>query len=247
MPHVESADDTSENNMVKLEDAIVAKYVHAGVHFEILVDPDLALKLKKGLVVSMNDLLATDDIYEDARKSERQTEGKIMKAFGTTDVREIAIKIIKEGEVQLTTEQRRVLKEEKRRAIIDFISKNSMNPQTQAPHPPLRIENALAELKIQIDEFKDVPTQVNDILPKLRKLLPISMDKIQVAVKVPVQYAASALNVLHKFELKKQEWQNDGSLIAVVEIPCGMKQELFEKLNHATHGEVVTKLLEKTE
>ncbi len=230
--------------MVKLEDAIVAKYVHAGVHFEILVDPDLALKLKKGQPVNMDDLLATDDIYEDAKKSERQTEEKILKAFGTTDVRQIALKIVKDGEVQLTTEQRRALKEEKRKAIVEFISKNAMNPQTGAPHPPLRIENALAELKIQVDEFKDIPTQVNDILPKLRALLPISMEKVQVAVRVPVMYTAQALNVLHKYGMKSQEWQNDGSLIAVVEIPGGMKQELFEKLNHATHGEVVTKLLE---
>ncbi|MBM3282389.1 MAG: ribosome assembly factor SBDS [Candidatus Diapherotrites archaeon] len=230
--------------MVKLEQAIVAKYVHAGVHFEILVDPDLALKMKKGLVVSLDDLLATDDVYEDAKKSERQTESQILKVFGTLDIREIAPKIIREGEIQLTTEQRRQLKEEKRKAIIDFIAKNAMNPQTQAPHPPLRIETALNELKIQVDEFKDIPTQVNDILPKLRKLLPISMDKIQVAVKVPVQYVTQALSVLHKFELKKQEWQSDGSLIAVVEIPGGMKQELFEKLNHATHGDVVTKIME---
>lgn len=224
----------------------MAKYVHAGVHFEILVDPDLALKMKKGMVVSLDDLLATDDVYEDAKKSERQTESQILKVFGTLDIREIAPKIIREGEIQLTTEQRRQLKEEKRKAIIDFLAKNAMNPQTQTPHPPLRIETALNELKIQVDEFKDIPTQVNDILPKLRKLLPISMDKIQVAVKVPVQYVTPALNVLHKFELKKQEWQSDGSLIAVVEIPGGMKQELFEKLNHATHGDVVTKIMEKT-
>lgn len=232
--------------MVKLEEAIVAKYVHAGVHFEILVDPDLALKLKKGQAVNMDDLLATDDIYEDAKKSERQEEDKILKVFGTLDVKVIALKIIREGEVQLTTEQRRALKEEKRKAIIDFISKNAMNPQTQAPHPPLRIETALNELKIQIDEFKDIATQVNEILPKLRTLLPISLDKIQIVVRVPVMYTAQALNVLHKYNMKNQEWQNDGSLIAVVEIPGGMKQELFEKLNHATHGEVVTKILEKT-
>ncbi len=231
--------------MVKLEEAIVAKYVHAGVHFEILVDPDLALKLKKGQPVNMDDLLATDDIYEDAKKSQRQTEDQIIKAFGTMDVRQIALKIIKDGEVQLTTEQRRTLKEEKRKAIVEFISKNAINPQTQAPHPPLRIETALAELKIQIDEFKDIPAQVNEILPKLRTLLPISMDKIQIAIKVPVQYTGPALNVLHKYGMKTQEWQNDGSLITVVEIPGGMKQELFEKLNHATHGEVVTKLVEK--
>lgn len=232
-------------NMVKLEEAVVAKYSKGKDHFEILVDPDLALKLKRGQAVSMDDLLATDEIYSDAKKAERAEEVDIQKVFGKIDIREIAKKIIIEGEVQLTTEQRRVLREEKRKSIIEFIAKNAMNPQTQTPHPPARIETAINELKITVDEFKDVPTQVNEILPRLRQLLPISLEKIQVGVRVPVQYVSATLNVLHKFDIKKQEWQNDGGLIAVIELPGGMKQELFDKLNQASHGEVATKLLDK--
>lgn len=231
--------------MVKLEDAIIARFTKEGKTFEILVDPDLALKMKRNQSVSMDDLVATDTIYSDAKKGDEAKEGDVKKVFGTTDIREIAPKIIKDGEVQLTTEQRRQLREEKRLMIIDFIAKNAMNPQTGAPHPPLRIETALAELKIQVDEFKDVNTQVNDILPKLRRLLPISMDRVQVAIRVPVSFASPALNLLHKYELKKQEWQNDGSLIAVIEVAGGMRQELFDKLNHLSHGQITTKLLEK--
>ncbi len=233
------------NHMVKLEEAIIARYTKDGNHFELLVDPDLALKLKRGHSVSIGDLLASDEIYSDAKKGEEQSASLVEKTFGTNDVREIAQKIVKEGEVHLTTEQRRALREEKRKVIVDFISRNAINPQTQAPHPPLRIETALNELKVQVDEFKDVNTQVNEILPALRRLLPISMDKLQIAIKVPPQFASPALNLLHGFEVRKQEWQNDGSLIAVIELPGGMKQELFEKLNHLSHGQVTTKLLEK--
>ncbi len=232
-------------SMVKLEDTVIARYTHAGNHFEILVDPKLALALKRGQEVDMDNLLATDEVFSDARKETRQSESMINKVFGTTDINTIAKKIIQEGEVQLTTEQRRELREEKRKAIVDFIARNAMNPQSQSPHPPIRIENAMTEAKIQVDEFKDVMQQVNEIIPKLRRLLPISMERIQVAIKVPAQYASPALTVLHKFGLKKQEWQNDGGLIAVVEIPGGMKQELFDKLNHVSHGGVTTKLLEK--
>ncbi|MEK6902784.1 MAG: hypothetical protein AABX02_04330, partial [archaeon] len=39
--------------MVKLEEAVVAKYTKGKDHFEILVDPDLALKLKRGQAVNM--------------------------------------------------------------------------------------------------------------------------------------------------------------------------------------------------
>ena len=76
--------------MVKLEDAVIARYVNAGNHFEILVDPDLALKMKRGQSVSMHDLLAADQVYSDARKAEAQSESLVKKVFGTTDVHVIA-------------------------------------------------------------------------------------------------------------------------------------------------------------
>ncbi|MEK6970893.1 MAG: ribosome assembly factor SBDS [archaeon] len=230
--------------MVKLEDAVVARYSKDGLSFEILVDPDLALKMKRGHSVSLDDLVATDTIYSDAKKGDESPESDIQRVFGTLDIREIAPIIVKEGEVHLTTAQRKELREEKRKAIIDFISRNAMNPQTGTPHPPVRIENALSELKVQFDEFRDVASQVNDILPKLRRLLPISMEKVQVAVRVPPSFASPALNVLHGYDMKKQEWQGDGSLIAVIEIPGGMQQELFDRLNRLSHGQITTKRLD---
>ncbi|MDZ4256220.1 MAG: ribosome assembly factor SBDS [archaeon] len=231
--------------MVQLEDAVIARLSKSGTRFEVLVDPDLALQVRRGQTVSNHDLLAVEKIFVDARAGDEATESDLQHAFGTKDAREIALKIVKDGEVQLTTEQRKHLREEKRRQIIAFIAQNAFNPQTNTPHPPLRIEHALEEAKVHVDEFKDVTSQVNDIIPKLRQILPISMEKITVGVKVPPQYAGAALNVLHSYGLKQQEWQSDGSLVALVEIPGGMKQELFDRLNHATKGEVVTKLIQK--
>jgi ribosome maturation protein SDO1 len=231
--------------MVQLEEAVIARYSHAGHEFELLVDPALALKMKKGQSVSLDDLLAAETIFVDARKGKEQSEAIVKEVFGTNDIREIAPKIIKEGEVQLTTEQRKELREQKWKEIIDFISRNAVNPQTNSPHPPARIEIALNEAKVHVDEFKDTAEQVNEILPKLRRLLPISMEKSQIGIKIPPSFVAKALNILHRYDMKKQEWQNDGSLIAVVELAAGMRQELFDKLNHLSHGEIVTKLLDK--
>ncbi len=233
--------------MVKLEDAVIARYSHAGHHFELLVDPDLALRMKKGQSVSLDDLLAAETIFVDARKGKEQSESLVKEVFGTNDIREIAPKIVKEGEVQLTTEQRKTLREQKWKELVDFISRNAVNPQTNSPHPPQRIENALNEAKIHLDEFKDIQEQLSDILPKIRRLIPISMEKSLVALKIPPLHVAKALNILHHYDMKKQEWQNDGSLIAVVEIAAGMRQELFEKLNGISHGEIISKLMEKSD
>ncbi len=231
--------------MVKLEDAVIARIEKNNEKFEILVDPELALKLKKGESVSFNDLMAIDTVFKDAKKGSTQSPEALSKAFGSTDVNVIARKIILDGEVQLTTEQRRHMREAKRREIVEIIARNAINPQTNAPHPPKRIETALEEAKIHIDEGKSAEEQIPAILKELKKIIPISFEKQQIAVKVSAEHAGRVSAFLHKHELKKEQWLNDGSLIAVVEMPAGLRAEFITELNHLTHGMVETKILEE--
>lgn len=230
--------------MVKLEDAVIARMNKGEMKFEILVDPELAMELKKGMNVNMDELLAFETIFKDANKGEDASEQNIAKAFGTTDVKEVAKKIILLGEVQLTTAQRKEMLEARRKEVIATISRDAINPQTNAPHPPLRIENAMNEAKITIDPFKSANEQIPAILKEIRKLIPISFEKMRIAVRISAEFAGKANVILHKYELKQEEWQNDGSLVAIVEVPAGMKAQLFDELNHLTHGTVETKLLE---
>ncbi|MDP6671219.1 MAG: ribosome assembly factor SBDS [archaeon] len=231
--------------MVKLEEAVTARMEKNGEKFEILVDPDLALKLKKGESVSFNDLLAIDTVFKDAAKGSTQSPEVLTTAFGTTEINEVAEKIIREGDVQLTTEQRKHMREAKRLEVIQIISRNAMNPQTNAPHPPKRIEIAMEEAKIHVDAGKSAEEQVQEILNELKKIIPISLEKQRIAVKVTAQQAGRVSAFLHKYELKKEAWQNDGSLIAVVEMAAGMRSDFLNELNHLTHGDVETKILEK--
>ena len=230
--------------MVKLEEAVTARLESHGERFEVLVDPDLAFKLKKGEKVDFAELLAVETVFKDAAKGSAQSPEAINRVFGSTDVAEAAKRIILQGTVQLTTEQRKRIREAREREVIEFIAKNAMNPQTNAPHPSRRIENALEEAKIRIDESKSVEEQMPGILKELKRVLPLSMEHLQLAVKVPAEHSGRASTVLHRYKLVREEWQNDGSVIAVVELPAGMKQDFLSELNAVCHGDVETKILQ---
>ncbi|MCR4335431.1 MAG: ribosome assembly factor SBDS [archaeon] len=230
--------------MVRTEDAVIARYEHSGEKFEILVDPDLAMDLKHGKDINFDDLLAADTVFKDAKKGEDKSEETLQKVFHTTDVKEIAKIIIMEGEVQLTTDQRRAITEKKRKEIVTFISRNAINPQTNTPHPVQRIENALNEIKFNVDLNKTVKEQIAEVVKEIKKILPLSMEKLKIAVRVPAQFSGKASVILHKYGLEKEEWQNDGSLVAMLELPAGTKQDLFNELNHLTHGDVETKIID---
>ena len=230
--------------MVSLDDAIVARYSSHGLRFEILVDPNLAYQYRRNNKIELTDVLATDRIFRDAKKGEKASDSDMQRVFRTTDPLQIADIILMKGELQITADQRRRLKEEKKRKIVDIITRNAVNPQTGYPHSPQRIEQAIAESKINIDPFKEAELQVEKVVEAIRPILPISMEKRLIYIKVPASYAAKAYGIIKSVgEIKSEEWQKDGSLTCNLEIPAGLQEEIYEKLNSITKGEVETKVL----
>jgi ribosome maturation protein SDO1 len=232
--------------LVKLEEAVIARLETRGERYEILVDPDLAQEAKRGKVKDLSRVLAVETIFKDAKKGERASEEAMEKTLGTADPLEASAIILKKGEIQLTTEQRRRILDDRRRQIVTIIARNGINPQTGAPHPPQRIERAMEEAKVHVDLNRTVEEQVPIVLKAIRPLLPIRFEKRTLAVKIPAQYAAKAHAPVKGFgEIQKEEWQQDGSWIFLIELPAGRIDEFLRELNSLTRGDVETKILEK--
>ena len=230
--------------MVTLDNAVVARLKTHGEHFEILVDPDGAYELRHGADVKVEDILAVEDVFLNASRGDRVPEEDLIKAFGTTNVVDIARKIIMEGEINLTADQRHRLIEDKRRQVVSFISRNAINPQTMAPHPPARIERAMEEAGVHIDLTKSVEENVNVVMKAIRPIIPIRFEEVRIAVKVPANYAPRAFGEIAAFgKLLRDEWQNNGSWIGIVQIPAGMQPEFYDLVNKLSKGEAETKLL----
>ncbi len=231
--------------MVNVDEAIIARMKKSGEVFEILVDCDKALELKGGKNIDLGDVVATRDIFKDVKKGDKASENEIKRIFNTNNFNDVAKIIIKEGEIQLTTEHKSKIREEKRKQIVNIIHRNAIDSQTGLPHPPIRIENAMNEAKVNVDVFKRAEDQVNNIVDALRKIIPIKFEKRQIEIIVPAKFAGQSYHILKSQKLLKDEWQSDGSLLAVVEIPAGIQEEFFNELNKLAHGEVETKIIKK--
>lgn len=229
--------------MVSLDKAVIARYKHAKKIFEVLVDPEKVDTVKAGGEVDMADVLAAEEIFEDVSKGDKATEGDLMTVFSTTDVEEIASRIIKEGEVQLTTEQRRKRVEEKRKMVINQIAQIAINPKTDTPHPPARIEIAMKEAKVHIDPFKTVDELVSETVKAIRPIIPIKIEETQIAIKIPAAYTGHVYDLKKKYKVTKEDWQGDGSYIALLGFPAGMREDVFSFLNMMTKGEVETRIV----
>ena len=230
--------------MVSLDDAVIARLKKGEEHFEILVDPYAAADLIDGKEIDIMKCLAIDAIFKDSKKGSHASEESLKKNFESENIENIAKQIILKGDIQLTTEQRHKMKENKKNRIIEKIVKNSMDPKTKAPHPRQRIELALDEAGVNIDPFKPVSEQVKIIIDKLKPLIPLSFDRVRISVKIPPEYVGRAYGVARNYgSLEREDWQSDGSWIGIIKIPAGMQNDFFDKLNDATKGNVSTKIL----
>jgi ribosome maturation protein SDO1 len=215
----------------------VARMTKENEHFEVLVKPQKALDYRMGKVSAITDVLAAETIFSDANKGTRASEEALHKAFGTADSLKIAETILTKGILQLTTEQRRKMIEDKRKQIVDFIARQSVDPKTNLPHPPTRIENAMEKIRYSIDPFKPVEEQAKEIIKSLRPILPLKMEQVAVSVIVPAEYSAKAYGTIKGFgTIKREEWRADGSWHGVLEMPAGTYAPFIEKLGETTRG-----------
>jgi ribosome maturation protein SDO1 len=231
--------------MISLDKAVIARYQHGQLNFEILVEPENAYRAKKGEEIPLDNLVASRDVFSDSKKGLRASESDLNKTFGTNNFETILKKVMKGGEIQLTTEQKKKMQEEKTKQIVNMIAKNAVDPRTHAPHPPNRIEKALEEARIHVDPFKPAQDQIEGALKAIKFILPIKLEIVRIAVKIPAENAVRVYGFVKEHKMMKEEWESDGSLIAVVEIPAGLQGEFFDKLNKLTSGNNETKIIER--
>ncbi len=222
----------------------VARLTRENEHFEILVKPQKALDYRNGKLSSITEVLAAEIIFSDANKGTKVSEEAMHKAFKTTDPLKIADEILKKGTLQLTTDQRRKMVEDKRKQIVDFISRQAVDPKTNLPHPPMRIENAMEQIRYPIDPYKPVEEQARDIVKLLRPILPLKIEQVTVAVRIPAEHSARAYGTIKTLgTIKREEWRGDGSWYGELELPAGSYASLLNRLGNVTKGSGEAKII----
>jgi ribosome maturation protein SDO1 len=230
--------------MVSLEDAVIARYETGGNRFEILIDPKAAQSYSEGDEIDWEDAIAADGIWSDSAKGERAPDIIVNNTFETTDLIDIYKKILADGTIQLTSQQRKEMVEQKRKRIVAHIVANAMNPQTGGPHPPQRIENAIDEVRYSVDPMETMDKQVEKIIKLIKTLIPISFEKIRVAVKIQAIYVGKCYGQITSLsKIESEEYQKDGSWIGMLEMSATSFAKLEDALGSLTKGTAETKML----
>lgn len=217
---------------------VISRIKAGGKNFEILVDVDKAVEFRKTGKGSVGEILAVDAIFTDSKKGFHAAEKDLKEGFGTSDINAVAEKIIKSGEIQLPQEYKEKQREGKEKQVVEFLVRNAVDPRTDRPYTRERIEKSLDEAGVNISN-KPIEGQINEIVDKLRPIIPIKIETKKLIITVPSQFTGQAYGLLQTYK-ESEEWLSNGDLKCKVNIPVGYQLEFYDKLNAITHGAAIS-------
>ena len=102
----------------------------------------------------------------------------------------------------------------------------------------------MEEAKCHINEFDSIEHQVQEVLKKIRAILPIKFETKEISIKIPTLYAHKSYQIMRSFgKVLNEDWLSDGSLKVLIEMPGGLEEDFYSKLNALCHGNVETEIV----
>ena len=213
-----------------------------GKEFQVLVDVDKALEFKKQ-GGSIGNVLAVNEIFYDLKKGLKASDSDLEHAFGSSDINEVGENIVKRGEIVLPSDYKKKEQETRERQVIAFLSKNAIDPVTGHAISETRIEAALEQAKIKI-ENKPIEQQINSIVSRLKGIIPIKIETKKLKITIPSVHTGKAYGLVNEYK-EKEDWLSNGDLRVIINIPAGLELDFYDKLNSVTHGSSIVEELEK--
>lgn len=213
-----------------------ARVKKGGKHYEILVDLDEAMRVRKG-EGNINVAVLGDVVFHNLKSGERAGVDEMEIDFGTSDFAEVAEKIIKAGEVVRTAESMKGEQDKKYKQIVDFLVRNAVGPAGR-PYTPDRIMKALKEARVNVKN-KPIEGQVEEILEQLGKVLAVKIERKKVRLVIPAVHSGKAYGIVKEF-IVKENWKDNGDLEVIIEVPAGLIMDFYDRINSATQGSVLS-------
>ena len=206
--------------------------------FEVDIDPQRALELRHGKDIDIRDVLKVQRVFTDVSAARFAKNNDLQKLFGTHDPLEVAVIIIKKGKIQPSLEEERRLRAEKKERITNALLKCAVRAKTKEHLTSEDVEKMLARTKIDLHEPDSW------ILRRVIEHAPVTCAVHSVQITLAPQHVGRARYHLAQLtKIRKEETLPDGRWQVSVDVPIGIKEEVFAYLNGLTHGKFENKLI----
>ncbi len=231
--------------MISLDEAVTARLESHGQRFEVLVDPDAALAIKRDdFDDDLEDVIAAEDVFEDASRGDRPPENMLEEVFDTTEPMAIIPKSSSGGRfrsrptsaarcrnkstnssssgLRATRSIRRWMTRHTRRSALSPPSKKRISELTRWSQSRRR-----STMPRCAPAGHPHPVRRGH----RRRASPRGLRRERPGPDPAVR------------RLEREEWQSDGSWVGVMTFPAGLQNDFYDVVNEHTSGEAETQII----
>lgn len=222
------------SNQIKLTNVSIVRLKKGGKRFEIAAYPNTVKSWRAGVEKDISEVLQIESIFVNTSKGQLAKHEDLQKAFGTTDVAEIAKIVLDKGELQVGGKEREAELDSLRKEISTGVAERCVDPTTQLPHTVTMIEKALNDIHFNVQPTKAVKSQILDAIRRLQeaKTLPIQRARMRIRLTMPSKEGKRLKEeILNNVEtVEEDEWSEQWELVALID-PGSLRiiNELLQK------------------
>lgn len=186
-------------NQVKLTNVAVVRLKKGGKRFEIACYKNKVYDYKNKTTKDLDEVLQSRLIFLNVSKGQTAKDVDLLAGFGTKDVDKIILEILKNGEVQVGSEERDAHNSNLQREIATLVCERVINPRTRSHYPVCMIEQAMREIVLfspnSAKSAKQQALEVIKVLEKHTDRFPIIRAQMRLCVS-PIPSQMDAKNSL---------------------------------------------------
>ncbi|KWU46061.1 Shwachman-Bodian-diamond syndrome protein, partial [Rhodotorula sp. JG-1b] len=209
---------------IKLTNVSVVRLKKGGKRFEIACYSNTVRAWRTGAQTDLSEVIQIESVFTNVSKGAVASADDLQKAFGTSDVKEVMMQILKKGELQVGEKERAVELEELRREICTEVASRCVDPNTQRPHTVGMIEKAMNEIGYNVQGSKAAKAQASPALDLIKvlqakKTLPIARAQMRVRVTMSSKEGKKLKEKIMPLVTKVEddEWSEEWELVALID------------------------------
>ena len=224
----------------------LVKYQKGKTRFEIITQPGSVRKYSDKLDnLTKNDLnyiLESDFIYTNSKKGNQAKKEDLERVFGSSDLLVCVKTMLSRGSSQTSSKERHDDSDQKKKEILTYLNKNYLDPKTGYPHPVIRLETSIKNIKYVIDPKKGSDTQAKEIIKSLHGNLFFKENSQTYELVISNEYKGSS-NIIYGLTSVTSKKKERGKTKYVINVVPGNNDTFLKKLNELSQGDYQMKIL----
>lgn len=206
------------------------------VKVEVIGKPGMVTKYREGKC-SLNDAIVDDRVFLNASKGDVPSEADL-KELGCSGHALLEL-VMKTGKYSYTAQEKREFVEKKRAEVINFIHENFIDSSSGRPHPVVRIENALTEIRAQYDVDQEAEKIARSLIPKLQTIIRLTESTIEGTVKLPNSKLGQCIGICYNLGTVLREEFGPEHAFIEMKVSPGKFDALNDQLSKMSQGEAI--------